>query len=107
MIDEMAMGLGNRMNQCYSFYLRMNQCNEAEAFPKLMCFEKTSDYFECKNNLKVSQYRAWAAVEFKKLQILSFPHYDISSNAFVDPKKPKSIDSFFNNEEKLKKFFAN
>jgi len=39
------------------------------------------------------------------LQILSLPKYDAKTDSFVDGPLPKSVDSFFENDKKIKEFF--
>jgi hypothetical protein len=41
----------------------------------------------------------------KKLKILSLPKYDDVTDSFIDGPLPKSADSFFANNEKMKEFF--
>ena len=43
--------------------------------------------------------------ELKKVKILSIPRYDDVTDSFVDGPLPKSADSFFNNNDKMREFF--
>lgn len=39
------------------------------------------------------------------MKILSLPKYDAKTDSFVDGPLPKSVDSFFNDEAKIREFF--
>ncbi len=39
------------------------------------------------------------------MKILSLPKYDAKTDSFVDGPLPKSVDSFFDNESKIREFF--
>jgi hypothetical protein len=41
----------------------------------------------------------------KKVKILSIPRYDDVTDSFVDGPLPKSADSFFNNNDRMREFF--
>lgn len=50
-------------------------------------------------------FKLWFAHENKKLEILSLPKYDAKTDSFVDGPLPKSVDSFFDNQSKVREFF--
>lgn len=39
------------------------------------------------------------------MKIISVPRYDDVTDSFVDGPLPRSVDGFFNNEDKMKEFF--
>jgi len=102
---EVPFGSNGGVNPCFMFYLRARECYSAESFKKISCWEKLSDFHECKTNNRLKAFNSWYSVEYKKLKILSLPKYDDITDSFVDGERPDSADSFFNNDEKMKKFF--
>jgi len=103
---EIPYDFNGQYNQCYTFYIRFNDCVASEPLKRIMCSDKFNDYFECKTHIKEMQYRSWYAKEYKKIKILSLPKYDDQTDSFIDGVGyDNSVDSFFNNDEKMKKFF--
>lgn len=102
---EIPLGSQGNMNPCYLFYLRTKECIQSETFQKISCWEKLADLNECKTKRRLKAFNSFYAIEYKKLKILSLPKYDDVTDSFVDGDRPDSADSFFNNEEKMRKFF--
>lgn len=106
MVDsEVPLTVNMGLNPCFVLLLRLKNCQDSSPLTHIMCAEKQIDYYECKRGDKRNQYRAWFALEFKKLKMLSLPKYDDVTDSFIDGDIPSSADSFFNNNERMKNFF--
>lgn len=96
--------LNSKTNNCFTFFLRAQECISNNVYTHLTCYDKFEDFQECRTKTKSAAYRAWYAKELRKIEILSIPKYDDVTDSFVDDKN-FSVEGFFNKDDKLSNFF--
>lgn len=104
-IKTLPYAFNNKTNNCFTFFIRAQECITGNVYSQLKCYDKFEDYQECKMQAKAGAYRAWYAKELRKIEILSIPKYDDVTDSFVDDKN-FSVEGFFNKDENLSKFFS-
>ena len=60
-----------------------------------MCFEEIEDWMECKGRGKHRAFYNFLKTESNKIDLVSLPKYDISTDSFKDGPLPKNVDSYF------------
>jgi len=98
--------VGLATHPCYTFYQRMTQCVKSEELSSRMCYAEIEDWYECKSRKKHRAFQNFVQSEMNKMDILSLPTYDHSTDTFKDGPLPKGVDGYFSKPDEHKKYFT-